>query len=218
MGYGSASQAGRPAILPAPGRLSLGPARVAGGRQGLFPLAALERWIGAADCCPWAASCGRTPAARAGAPRPLYTPDQRRRRDASKWTTVQALLAPTQFLICLISVALVLHYLATGAGYGAATASILVKTAALGTIMVTGSLWERDIFGQYLFAPAFFWEDVFSLLVIALHLAYVAALLGGVAAPQQMLIALSAYAAYIVNATQFVLKMRAARQGAADAR
>ena len=30
------------------------------------------------------------------------------------------------------------------------------------TIMVTGAIWEKVVFGQYLFAPAFFWEDVFS--------------------------------------------------------
>ena len=155
------------------------------------------------------------PAQRVGprATRPLYTPEQRRRRDASPWTLVQGLLAPLQFLAFLVSLALVLRTLSTGAGYEAATASILVKTALLYTIMVTGSVWEKEVFGRYLFAPAFLWEDLVSFLVLALHTAYVAALLTHALSPGSLLLlALAAYASYLVNAAQFVLKMRSARR------
>jgi 3-vinyl bacteriochlorophyllide hydratase len=142
----------------------------------------------------------------------LYTEAQRQRRDTTRWTTVQAFLAPLQFLVCLVSAALILRYLATGNGYEAATLSILAKTALLCAIMVTGSIWEKVVFDQFLFAPAFFWEDVVSMGVIALHLAYVSALLSGAVGHQgEMLLALAAYAAYAVNATQFLLKLRAAR-------
>lgn len=145
--------------------------------------------------------------------RPLYTAEERRRRDASRWTLVQGILAPLQFVVFLVSLALVLRYLATGEGLQAATASIVVKTFVLYTIMVTGSLWEKDVFGRYLFAPAFFWEDAVSMVVIALHTAYLVALLWGVGTPrEQMLIALAAYATYVVNAAQFLLKLRAARR------
>ncbi len=146
-------------------------------------------------------------------PRALYTADERRRRDASPWTVVQAVLAPLQFAVFLVSLALVIRYLATGHGLALATASVVVKTLVLYTIMVTGSIWERDVFGRWLFAPAFFWEDVFSMLVLALHTAYLAALaldLG--TGREQMAIALAAYAAYVVNAGQFMLKLRAARR------
>lgn len=143
---------------------------------------------------------------------PLYTPEQRRRRDQSTWTLVQGILAPIQFLIFLVSLVLVLRFLATGEGENAAIASVIAKTAALYLIMITGAIWEKVVFGQYLFAPAFFWEDVFSMLVLALHAAYVVALIGGYGtAQQQMVIALAAYAAYAINATQFLLKLRAAR-------
>lgn len=145
----------------------------------------------------------------------LYTDDERARRDATRWTTVQGVLAPLQFLVFLISLALVLRYLSTGEGYAAATASILVKTAFLYLIMVTGAIWEKVVFGQYLLAPAFFWEDVFSFGVIALHTAYLWALFSGASPALQMAIALAAYAAYAINATQFVLKLRAARMEAA---
>lgn len=141
----------------------------------------------------------------------LYTPDQRARRDETVWTLVQGVLAPLQFVVFLVSLALVLRYLSTGLGYDAATWSIVLKTVILLTIMVTGAIWEKVVFGQYLFAEAFFWEDVFSFAVIALHLAYVYALLVGLPAGTQMWIALAAYAAYVVNAIQFVLKLRAAR-------
>ncbi len=144
--------------------------------------------------------------------RPLYTPAQRMRRDATRWTLVQGLLAPAQFVVFVISVALVLRYLLTGAGYEVATLSILVKTGFLLVIMVTGAIWEKVVFGQYLFAASFFWEDVFSFAVIALHLAYLYALFTASLDPVSLMwLALAAYAAYVVNATQFILKLRRAR-------
>jgi 3-vinyl bacteriochlorophyllide hydratase len=150
--------------------------------------------------------------------RPLYTPEERRRRDASPWTLVQGVLAPLQFLVCLISIALVWRYLATGQGELAATASIVAKTLTLYTIMVTGCIWEKDVFGVYLFAPAFFWEDLVSMAVLALHTVYLVALFtGALDTRQQMILALVAYATYAINALQFVLKLRAARLAAAQA-
>lgn len=142
----------------------------------------------------------------------LYTPEQRARRDATVWTLVQGILAPLQFLVFLVSVVLVARYLWTGEGYLAATVSIIVKTLILYTIMVTGAIWEKVVFGQYLFAPAFFWEDVVSFGVIALHTAYLWAVwTGGLPPAEQMILALVAYAIYVVNAAQFLWKLRMAR-------
>jgi len=177
----------------------------------------LTKLLGEADCCPWSASVGcselhlaQTSPMRG---RPLYTADERRRRDESVWTTVQGILAPVQFLVFLISLGLVLRYLSTGQGLTLATVSIVAKTVTLYTIMVTGAIWERDVFGRYLFAPAFFWEDVVSMLVLALHTTYLVALLSGtVDAERLMWLALAAYASYLINATQFVMKLRAARR------
>ena len=153
---------------------------------------------------------------RAPLSKPLYTADQRRRRDATRWTLVQGVLAPLQFLVFLVSLGLVIRFLVTGQGQDVATASVVIKTLVLYTIMITGSIWEKVVFGRYLFAEAFFWEDVFSMLVLALHTAYLAALAtDSFGAVGQMAIALAAYAAYVINATQFVLKLRAARLSAA---
>lgn len=147
-------------------------------------------------------------------PPPLYTPEQRQRRDATPWTLVQGLLAPAQFLAFLVSLVLVLRTLSTGEGADAAAASVVVKTLFLYAIMVTGAIWEKRVFGCYLFAPAFFWEDVFSMLVIALHTAYLGALCTGwLDVRGQLLLALAAFATYVINATQFILKLRAARLG-----
>ena len=151
-------------------------------------------------------------AAVAKARRPLYTPEERVRRDTSVWTFVQGLLAPIQFFIFLGSLGLVLRFLLTGNGLEIANHSVVVKTLALYTIMVTGCIWEKAVFGRYLFAPAFYWEDVFSMLVLALHTAYLLALWqGALGARGQMWLALAAYATYVINAGQFLLKLRAAR-------
>ena len=146
----------------------------------------------------------------------LYTPEQRRRRDASIWTLVQGILAPLQFVVFLVSLVLVLRYLSTGAGETLAIASVLLKTFLLFAIMITGSLWEKDVFGEYLFVDMFFWEDVVSMLVMLLHSWYVLAVIFGWYGPiGQSYIALAAYLAYIINAAQFLWKFRLARQGVA---
>lgn len=180
----------------------------------------IDRLVDKVDCAPWATLSGASSACRAayektpggGAIHPaLYTADERRRRDASPWTTVQGVLAPVQFGVFLVSLWLVISYLSTDQGLAAATISIVVKTVVLYAIMITGSIWEREVFGQYLFARPFFWEDVFSIGVLALHTSYLLALALGADVRLQMTIALLAYGSYVINATQFLLKLRAAR-------
>ena len=167
--------------------------------------------------CPWTAHTGdhrlTRRSLRAVRPtRPLYTAEERVRRDTSIWTLVQGVLAPVQFIAFGISLVLVLNYLWTGEGAAAATLSVLIKTALLYTIMVTGAVWEKVVFGRFLFAPSFFWEDVFSMLVLALHTAYLAMVLLNIGTPRdQLILALAAYATYVVNAAQFIWKLRMAR-------
>jgi 3-vinyl bacteriochlorophyllide hydratase len=168
--------------------------------------------LDALDCSPWGASTGRsrrTP----GTGRPLYTPAERIRRDTTPWTVVQGVLAPLQFLVFLVSLGLVARFLLTGDGLAAATWSVVIKTVVLYAIMVTGSIWEKEVFGRWLFAPAFYWEDVFSMLVLALHTAYLWVVWAGIGDGRaQMMLALAAYAAYVFNAAQFLMKLRAARR------
>ena len=150
--------------------------------------------------------------------KPLYTPEQRKRRNESVWTLVQGILAPVQFLIFLVSFCLVIRYLFTGDGYEIATVSIVIKTIALYLIMITGSIWEKVVFGKYLFAEGFFWEDVVSMLVLALHTAYLYYLwTAQLSANELIYLALAAYVTYVVNAAQFLWKLRVARyEGVAE--
>lgn len=125
---------------------------------------------------------------------------------------MQGILAPAQFVVFLVSLVLVVRTLATGDGAFAASVSVVVKTLFLYAIMITGAIWEKRVFGRYLFAHAFYWEDVFSMLVIALHTAYLGALFTGwLGLRGQLLLALVAFGTYVINATQFILKLRAAR-------
>ena len=150
--------------------------------------------------------------------RPLYTPDQKQRRDATAWTLVQGLLAPLQFLVFLISLGLIAYAYTTDRFWDLALASVVVKTLVLYLIMVTGAIWEKVVFGQYLFAPAFFWEDVVSMVVIALHTAYLVAWWQAdvVSLQTQIGLALAAYATYVLNAGQFLYKLRRARLQASE--
>lgn len=172
-------------------------------------------WLDAIAPAPWGATAGcaaKRASSAAKGRTPLYTPEQRERRDRSVWTIVQGVLAPIQFLVFLASVVLVVRYLATGDGHAEATVSVVVKTFILYAIMVTGSIWEKVVFGKWLFAEPFFWEDVFSMAVLALHTAYLGAVLFHVGTPaEQMWLALAAYATYVVNAGQFLWKLREAR-------
>lgn len=142
----------------------------------------------------------------------LYTPQERARRDATIWTPVQGFLAAFQFLVFVVSVCLIARYMVTGDGETAAVWSVVFKTLVLYAIMVTGSIWEKVVFDKWLFAPAFFWEDVFSFLVLGLHTAYLwSVYTGNMGTRDQLWLALAAYAAYAINAGQFLLKLRAAR-------
>jgi 3-vinyl bacteriochlorophyllide hydratase len=78
-------------------------------------------------------------------------------------------------------------------------------------------VWEKRVFDRWLFAPAFFWEDVVSMLVIALHALVVVSMVtpwldAWLDARSAMVLVLVAYAAYVVNAGQFLYKLRAARR------
>ena len=142
----------------------------------------------------------------------LYTPQERARRDATIWTPVQGFLAAFQFMVFAVSVCLIARYMVTGEGETAAVWSVVFKTLVLYAIMVTGSIWEKVVFDKWLFAPAFFWEDVFSFLVLGLHTAYLwSVYTGNMGTREQLWLALAAYAAYVINAGQFLLKLRAAR-------
>jgi 3-vinyl bacteriochlorophyllide hydratase len=143
----------------------------------------------------------------------LYTPQQLLKRDQTVWTRVQAVLAIVQFVIFLASACLILRFFVQHHGQEIATLSVMIKTMVLYLIMLTGSIWEKKVFNVYLFAPAFFWEDMVSMIVLALHTAYLIAWMWDLLEyTQLLLLAVAAYLTYVINAAQFILKFRAAKK------
>jgi 3-vinyl bacteriochlorophyllide hydratase len=143
----------------------------------------------------------------------MYTPDQLRRREASRWTKVQIILAPIQFLAFVISFALVIRYLVTGEGYWVATVSVWVKIFLIWALTITGMLWEHDMFDHYFMAKEFFWEDMGNLIAIVTHNLYFVAVWMGASQQMIMWVMVFAYITYLFNAGQFVARgVRSARQ------
>jgi 3-vinyl bacteriochlorophyllide hydratase len=142
-----------------------------------------------------------------------YTQEQLRRRQASKWTRVQAVLAPLQFVSFLLSVGLVWRYLASGEGYAAAHAASLVKVLLMVLITVTGMLWEKDVYDHYFLAREFFWEDVVNGISLLMHMVFVVAVFAGVSERGVMVLMAVALATYVVNFVQFAWRgAQSARQ------
>ena len=143
----------------------------------------------------------------------IYSSQERIRRDNTIWTLVQGILAPVQVIVFIVSLFFVIRYLITNLGYELATISILIKTFFLYLIMVTGAIWEKVVFGRYLLAKSFFWEDIVSFIVIALHTLYLIALFTNYFSNNTIItIALVAYFAYFINALQFLLKFKLAKK------
>ena len=142
----------------------------------------------------------------------LYTQKERIRRDNTRWTLVQGVLAPLQFVVFLVSLYFVLNYLLYGTLLYAASISVVIKTFVLCLIMVTGSLWEKAVFDRYLFAKPFYWEAVVSIFVVFLHLLYLFVyFMDFLSVKNQLFVALFAYFAYVINALQFLFKFKLAR-------
>ncbi|MBO9339547.1 MAG: 2-vinyl bacteriochlorophyllide hydratase [Chloroflexus sp.] len=136
----------------------------------------------------------------------MYTPEQLERRNRSPWTKAQFILAPIQFIVFLISFALVIRYLATGEGYWIATISVWIKIALIWALTITGMLWEHDIYGKYFMAPEFFWEDLGNLIAIITHNAYFVAIWLNLDERTVMWVMVFAYVTYLFNAGQFIVK------------
>lgn len=151
------------------------------------------------------------------ADKPTYTMEQLHKRNTSKWTIVQMVLAPVQLLAFIISVALVIHYLTTGEGYDIATVSILIKIALMWLITITGMIWEKEVYGKWFLAPEFFWEDTLNAVALFMHNLYFVARLAGWSERDLMLLMLVAYGSYMVNFAQFFIKGLRARRRVAPA-
>ena len=85
-------------------------------------------------------------------------------------------------------------------------ASVVVKTLTLYTIMITGAIWEHDVYGKWWFAHEFFIEDVMTANVFALHIAYLVAFYGFPADTRAYVAILCvAYCVYGLNVAQYIV-------------
>jgi len=141
---------------------------------------------------------------------PRYTPEQLEKRNASKWTTSQAILAPIQFLIFLAGLTVTYLY-SQGiwiTDFWWVTFFVALKTFMLVLIFVTGGFFELEVFGKFAFAHEFFWEDFGSAIAMIVHLAYFV-LFFWIKPAENILIltAYLAYLSYLINAAQFVIRL-----------
>lgn len=149
-----------------------------------------------------------------------YTAEQLERRNNSKWTIVQAALAPIQFIAFIVSLTLVIRYLLTGNGYAIANISVLIKITLLWLITITGMFWEKEVYGKWFLAPEFYWEDFMNAVAMILHNLYFLVQALGWSDRAVMTVMLVAYLSYLVNTSQFFvrgLQARKQRQQAAGA-
>ncbi|MEY3990396.1 MAG: hypothetical protein RI985_1477 [Chloroflexota bacterium] len=134
----------------------------------------------------------------------MYTAEQLARRNSSRWTTVQGILAPIQFVVFIISAILVYQAWQTKQGYDIANASIILKISLLWAITITGMIWEKEIFGHYFLAKEFYWEDIGNLVAILTHNVYFLVRWLGWSDDAIMATMLFAYATYLINSAQFI--------------
>ncbi|HCD36889.1 2-vinyl bacteriochlorophyllide hydratase [Chlorobium phaeovibrioides] len=140
---------------------------------------------------------------------PRYTPEQLARRNASVWTTVQAILAPIQFVMFLagLTVTYLYQYGIGIENFAWVTFFVALKTFMLILIFVTGGFFEQEVFGKFAFAPEFFWEDFGSSIAMVVHIAYFVLFFMGANETVLIWTALGAYLSYLINAAQFVVRL-----------
>jgi 3-vinyl bacteriochlorophyllide hydratase len=129
------------------------------------------------------------------------------RRAASVWTKIHPIFALGQLLAFFVSVGFLIGYFRGAVSMEAVHQSVLVKVALMLGAIITGALWEKDVFGQYWFAPEFLAEDTMTLNVFILHISY----LGLAAAnPENITVQIGmlivAYGVYIANVAQYVVR------------
>jgi 3-vinyl bacteriochlorophyllide hydratase len=135
------------------------------------------------------------------------------RRRASIWTTIHPFFAFGQLFTFVVSVGLLVAYLFGKVPFSYVAISVLIKIGLMVGAMVSGAFWERDVFGQFWFAPEYFVEDVITAIVFYLHLAYLYAVYfapfdGKLTLPTLVI----AYTAYVINVGQYVIRHGKVRQ------
>jgi 3-vinyl bacteriochlorophyllide hydratase len=129
----------------------------------------------------------------------------RTRRAASVWTRIHPIFALGQLGAFIVSIGFLVAYAFGWVGFAAVHESVLIKIALMIGAIVTGALWEKDVFNWYWFAPEFFFEDAMTVNVFLLHLGYLAIVYTEPGNPAKALLMLGlAYVVYTANVVQYV--------------
>jgi 3-vinyl bacteriochlorophyllide hydratase len=142
-----------------------------------------------------------------GMPRLLAFQTIQERREASLWTRVHPIFAIGQLGVFLVSVGLLVLYALHMMPFTTVYLSVLLKIACMVGAIVTGSLWEHDVFGPWWFADEFFIEDVMTVNVFLLHIGVIVAYF---VQPTDMRLVLAllvfAYIVYGLNVAQYIVQ------------
>ena len=135
------------------------------------------------------------------------------RRKASVWTRIHPVFALAQLLVFFVSVSLLVAYLLHAVPYAAVHDSVLVKIGLMLGAVVTGALWEHDVYGRWWFAHEFIIEDTMTANVFVLHVAYLVVAYVWPANGKAMLAMLGvAYGVYALNVAQYVVQHAGVRR------
>jgi len=140
------------------------------------------------------------------------------RRKASIWTMIHPLFAIGQLLAFLFSVGLLIGFFRGAVAFHIVHVSVLIKIGLMVGAVITGSLWEHDMYGYWWFAPEFLLEDVMTLIVFIFQLSYLAVVAfhpDFLAAIVMMLCI--AYTVYVINVAQYIHRTQLQKQQTAAA-
>jgi 3-vinyl bacteriochlorophyllide hydratase len=95
------------------------------------------------------------------------------RRKSSIWTKIHPIFALGQLLAFFVSIGFLIAYLRGAVPFHDVHVSVMVKIGLMVGAVITGALWEHDVYGHWWFAPEFLVEDVMTLIVFITQISYI---------------------------------------------
>ncbi len=123
------------------------------------------------------------------------------------WTKIHPIFALGQLLAFFVSVGLLVAYFFGRVSFAVVHDAVMTKIGLMVGAVITGALWEKDVFGSYWFAAEFLVEDVMTVNVFILQIAYV---LMAYTHPENLGVILwvlgLAYFVYVGNVAQYIVR------------
>jgi 3-vinyl bacteriochlorophyllide hydratase len=139
------------------------------------------------------------------------------RRATSVWTKIHPLFALGQLVAFFASCGLLVAYFFGHASLSAVESSALVKIGLMVGAVITGALWEHDVYGAWWFAPEFLIEDTMTVIVFLFQLGYLfVAFVHPTHTSSIIGMLCTAYAIYLFNVAQYVHRTQQAKKQQAE--